>query len=306
MIKLRALALLLLCINMPAYADLKVFSCEPEWASLVQELGAEHVKIYAATNALQDPHHIQARPSLIAKMRKADLLVCTGAELEIGWLPVLLRRAANARVQPGNPGYFEASDYVDLLDVPEKVNRAAGDIHPSGDPHIQTDPRNILLVAKPLALRLAQLDPDNADAYASNTAEFIARWQAAIAGWEQRGSSLAGVPIVTQHKSWTYLIHWLQLNEIVRLEAKPGVPPSTAYLTTVLQKVEQTPARGILRAAYQSPKASGWLHDRTGIPVIVLPYTVGGNKQATDLFTLFDSTLQLLEGMNLDSRLNNG
>ncbi len=297
MIKPLVMTLLLLCTNMPAYAVLNVFSCEPEWASLTQELGQQLVKTWSATSAMQDPHHIQARPSLIAKMRKADLIVCTGAELEIGWLPVLLRRAANARVQPGNPGYFEAADYVVLLDVPDNVDRAQGDIHPRGDPHIQTDPRNILLVAKQLALRLAQLDPDHAREYEANTASFMARWQAAIAGWEQRGSKLAGVPIVTQHKSWTYLIHWLQLNEIVRLEAKPGVPPSTAYLTTVLQKVEQTPAQGILRAAYQSPKASGWLHDRTGIPVIVLPYTVGGNKQATDLFTLFDSTLQLLEGM---------
>jgi zinc/manganese transport system substrate-binding protein len=297
MIKPFVLMLLLLCTNMPAYAVLKVFSCEPEWASLVQELGSEHVKTYAATSALQDPHHIQARPSLIAKMRKADLVVCTGAELEIGWLPVLLRRAANPRVQPGNPGYFEAADYVNLLDVPEKLDRGEGDIHPHGDPHIQTDPRNILLVAKHLAVRLAQLDPDHAREYETNSAEFLARWQAAIAGWEQRGSKLAGTPIVTQHKSWTYLIHWLQLSEIVRLEAKPGVPPSTAHLTAVLQKVEQTPAQGILRAAYQSPKASDWLHDRTGIAVIVLPYTVGGNKQATDLFSLFDSTLRLLEGM---------
>ena len=187
MIKPLLLTLLLLCTNMPAYADLKVFSCEPEWASLVQELGAEHVKTYAATNALQDPHHIQARPSLIAKMRKADLVVCTGADLEIGWLPVLLRRAANPRVQPGNPGYFEAADYVDMLDVPDTVDRAHGDLHPRGDPHIQTDPRNILLVAKPLALRLAQLDPENADAYASNASIFLTRWEAAIAGWEQRG-----------------------------------------------------------------------------------------------------------------------
>lgn len=291
------LMLLLLLVHLPVYADLEIFACEPEWGSLAEELGKDNVSVYTATNAFQDPHHIQARPSLIAKMRKADLIVCTGADLEIGWLPVLLRRAANARVQPGSPGYFEAANYVTLLDVPSKVDRSEGDVHPRGDPHIQTDPRNILKVAKGLAPRLAQLDPENAAAYKRNANNFSQRWQAAIKGWEQRGANLAGVPVVTQHKSWTYLIRWLHMKEIIRLEPKPGVPPSTAYLTTVLQKVEKTPVKGIIRAAYQNPKASSWLHDRTGIPIIVLPFTVGGNEEATNLFTLFDSTLQQLEGM---------
>jgi len=291
------ITLSMLVASSPANADLKVFACEPEWASLVAALGENHVNVYVATNAFQDPHHIQARPSLIAKMRKANLVVCTGAELEIGWLPVLLRRAANSRVQPGTPGYFEAAEYVRLLDVPDSVDRAEGDVHPRGDPHIQTDPRNILAVANALVPRLAELDPENASAYQRNADLFLSRWQAAMQAWNMRGSNLAGIPIVTQHKSWSYLIQWLKLDEVTRLEAKPGVPPSTAYLTTVLKKVEQTRVRGILRAAYQNPKASEWLHDRTDIPIIVLPYTVGGNEEATDLFGLFDSTLQLLERM---------
>jgi len=292
------ITLSMLVASSPANADLKVFACEPEWASLVGALGGDHVSVYVATNAFQDPHHIQARPSLIAKMRNANLVVCTGAELEIGWLPVLLRRAANSSVQPGTPGFFEAADYVRLLDVPDSVDRAQGDVHSQGDPHIQTDPRNILAVANALAPRLAELDSGNATTYQSNTDRFLSRWQTALEGWDERGSKLAGIPIVTQHKSWSYLIRWLKLNEVTRLEAKPGVPPSTAYLTTVLQRVKQTEVRGILRAAYQNPKASEWLHDRTDIPVIVLPYTVGGNDQATDLFGLFDSTLQLLERMD--------
>ncbi len=287
--------LLLACTCYTAHADLKIFACEPEWASLVRELGKNHVSVYTATNAFQDPHHIQARPSLIAKMRKADLLVCTGADLEIGWLPVLLRRAANPRVQPGNTGYFEAANYVTLLDVPDKIDRAEGDIHPRGDPHIQTDPHNILKVAKALGPRLAQLDPEHASFYENNTNQFVQRWQSAIQRWEKKAENLKGIAVVTQHKSWTYLIHWLQLKEITRLESRPGVPPSTAYLGTVLQQLQKTPVKGIMRAAYQNPKASAWLHDKTGIPLIVLPYTVGGNDDATDLFKLFDSTLDLLE-----------
>lgn len=282
-------------ISWPATAGLNIFACEPEWAALARELGRDHVTVYTATTAFQDPHHIQARPSLIAGMRQAELVICTGAGLESGWLPVLLRRSANPAVQSGNPGHFIAADYVSLLDIPTQLDRAEGDIHPEGDPHIHTDPRNIIKVALALGPRLAQLDPDNARTYQSNAADFINRWEAAMSRWETKGAKLKDVPIVTQHKSWTYLIKWLQLNEIARLEAKPGLPPSTAHLTVVLQNMQQKPARGILRAAYQNPKASTWLHKKTGIPVIILPYTVGGNDKANDLFELFDSTLQLLE-----------
>ena len=142
---------------------LEVFACEPEWAALATELGGDKVEVFSATTARQDPHQIQARPALIARLRSADLVICTGAELEIGWMPVLLRQAANARVQPGTPGYMEASQYVRLLEVPTRLDRAEGDIHPAGNPHIQSDPRNIAAVATALARRLSEIDPaDNA------------------------------------------------------------------------------------------------------------------------------------------------
>ena len=286
--------LFLLLVHLPAYADLDIFACEPEWSSLVEELGKDHVNVYTATNAFQDPHHIQARPSLIAKMRKADLIVCTGADLEIGWLPVLLRRAANARIQPGSPGYFEAANYVTLLDVPAKVDRSEGDVHPRGDPHIQTNPRNILKVAKALAPRLAQLDPENATDYELNANNFLKRWQQAIIRWEQQAAPLRDVGVVSQHKSWPYLFDWLGMKEIIRLEPKPGVPPSTTYLAQVLTTLQQKPARAILITPYQNPQASEWLHSQTSLPVVVLPYTVGGNAEATNLFGLFDSTVNRL------------
>src|SRR4051812_16431169 len=156
----------------PASAAINVFACEPEWAALAQELGGDKVSTVSATTAFQDPHHIEARPSLIARMRSADLVVCSGSELEIGWLPLLLTQSGNGRVRPGSPGYIEASQYVVKLEVPRVVDRSMGDVHPGGNPHVHTDPRNIAKVAVVLAGRLAQLDAANAATYRSRAEAF--------------------------------------------------------------------------------------------------------------------------------------
>ena len=214
----------------------------PEWGALVDELGGDKVKIYVATNALQDPHHVEAKPSLIARARAADLVVATGAELEIGWLPLVLQQAGNPAIKPGKPGYFEAAPYVNLLDKPTRLDRAEGDVHPGGDPHIQTDPRNIAKVAAPLAARLAELDPANAAWYQARYKAFAERWNAAIANWEKRGGAAERASkVVVQHKAFTYLQAWLGLKEIAALEPKPGVEPTTAHLSEVLELLA-TPA----------------------------------------------------------------
>src|SRR5262249_17557061 len=150
--------------------------------------------------------------------RTADLVVATGAELEVGWLPLVLLQAGNPKLQPGKPGYFEATQFVPLLEKPARLDRADGDVHPGGNPHIQTDPRNIARVATALAARLAEIDPANAAAYQSRYKAFSERWSAAIANWEKQGASLRGVPILVQHKAFTYLIAWLGLKEIAALE----------------------------------------------------------------------------------------
>ncbi len=287
-------SLLLLLVSLPASATLDVFSCEPEWAALIKELGHDKVNVFSATTAQQDPHRIQARPGLIAKLRQADLLVCTGADLETGWLPVLLRRAANPKVQPGQRGYFEAAQHVMLLDKPARIDRAEGDIHAAGDPHLHLNPHNISRIAQALTLTLASIDTENASLYHQYASDFLARWQQAIVAWEKQAAPLRKVRIVSQHKSWTYLIDWLGLEEVTRLEPKPGVPPSTAYLTQVLATLQQQPAQAILVTPYQNPQAAEWLHARTAMPIVVLPYTVGGNAEATNLFELFDSTLSKL------------
>jgi len=295
MLKMLFTSLLLLFVTLPASAKLNVFACEPEWASLLQELGRDKVKVFSATTAQQDPHRIQARPSLIAKMRRADLLICTGADLEAGWLPILLRRAANPKVQPGQPGYFEAALHVTLLDKPIRLDRAEGDIHAAGDPHIHLNPHNISRVAKALTDTLMIVDPKNAVNYQQNNDDFLNRWQQAIERWEQQAKTLRNLRVVTQHKSWAYLLDWLGMQEVARLEPKPGIPPSTAYLGQVLESLQHQTANAILVANYQSPKPAKWLQQRTGIPIITLPYTVGGSDEANNLFRLFDVTLQQLK-----------
>lgn len=281
----------------PALAVLNVFASVPEWGALAEELGGEQVKVYTATNALQDPHHIEARPSLIARARRADLVVATGAELEVGWLPLVLQQSGNARVQPGKPGYFEAAQHVRMLDKPDRIDRADGDVHPGGNPHIQTDPRNITRVAAALAARLAELDPANAAVYQARHKAFLGRWTTAIANWERQAAALRGVPILVQHKAFAYLEDWLGLKQVAALEPKPGVEPTIAHLSEVLAKLQQQPVKMVLRAAYQNDRASLWIAERARINAVALPFTVGGNEAAKDLFSLFDDTIQrLLKG----------
>jgi zinc/manganese transport system substrate-binding protein len=278
----------------PAFAALNLLACEPEWGALALELGGDKVAVHNATNAMQDPHRIEAKPSLMARARSADLLVCTGAELEAGWLPILLRQTGNPKIQPGQPGHFEAAHYVRMLEIPARLDRTEGDVHAAGNPHIQTDPRNIALVADALAKRLAGIDAANAEYYRQRHAQFAARWNAAIVDWEKLAAPLRGIPIVVQHKGFPYLENWLGLKQVAALEPKPGVEPSSAYLSGLLGQMQRQPAKMVIRAAYNDARASEWLTERTKIPAVALPFTVGGSERAKDLFGLFDDTVQRL------------
>jgi len=278
----------------PALATLNVFATVPEWGALAQELGGDKVNVYVATNALQDPHHVEAKPSLIARARSADLVVATGAELEIGWLPLVTQQAGNPKVQAGKPGYFEAAPLVPMTEKPTRLDRAEGDVHALGNPHIQTDARNIARVAGPLSARLAELDPPNAAYYQARHKAFAERWTAAIGRWEREGAPLKGVSVLVQHKGFPYLLDWLGMKEIAALEPKPGVEPTIAHLSEVLETVQHQPVKMVIRAAYQSDRASQWLAERAKINAVVLPFTVGGDDVAKDLFSLFDDTIQRL------------
>ncbi len=289
------LTVMALLFSAPALSALKVLACEPEWAALTEELGGGHVSVTRATNGLQDPHHVQARPSLISKARRAQLLVCTGAELEAGWLPLLQHKTGNAAIQAGAPGYFMATDYVEMLGVPAVLDRSQGDVHAKGNPHIQTDPRNILKVATALRQRLQSLDPAHADDYEKRYQDFKQRWQQAMQGWNRQAQSLRGKHIVVHHNNWLYMNAWLGLQQVATLEPKPGIPPTTDHLAALLHKLKQQPADVILYAAYQSSRSAHWLSEKTGIPAVKLPFTVDGDDKAQTLFDVFDVTLERLQ-----------
>lgn len=274
---------------------LSVFACEPEWASLVTELAGEEIEITVATSAFQDPHSIQAKPSLIAAMRGADLVICTGADLEVGWLPLLLRRAGNRNIQAGNPGYFLAAEYVRRLEIPRVIDRAQGDVHPQGNPHIHLRPGNIARVADALAERLTKIDPGNSVEYQARLEDFQDRWASAMEQWDDRAQALSGMRLASHHRSFSYLADWLDLDVVATLESKPGIPPSGAQLASLLEQLTPNPPVGVIRTLYENEKPSRWLSRRLDIPEILLPFTIGGTDDVTDLFTLYDVTLEMLE-----------
>jgi zinc/manganese transport system substrate-binding protein len=230
----------------------------------------------------------------MARARNADLIVCTGAELEIGWMPLLQTQSGNPKIQLGQPGYFEATRYVLLLEVPVRIDRALGDVHPQGNPHVHMDPRNIAKIGVALTERMIEIDPGESEYYRARAKAFNERWQQAITRWEKEAAPLKGLPIVVYHKNMSYLNAWLGLREVGSLEPKPGVPPTTGHMTELLARLANDPAKAVVRSAYNDPRAGEWLSERAKIPAVMLPFMVGGTDRAKDLFGLFDDTIARL------------
>lgn len=278
-----------------ARSQLSIFTCEPEWKSLVEEIGRDYVDVYSATTGMQDPHYVEARPSLIAKARAADMVVCTGAELEIGWLPVVQRRSGNPHIQSGSERVFFAADFVERLEIPESVDRSQGDVHASGNPHVHLDPRRVARIAAALAERLRDVDPSNAESYEGNWRSFDARWRAATAQWEARLAEFKGTRVITHHRAWTYLFDWLEWESVGELEPLPGIPPTTSHLAELVDSTARLEPSLILIATYQDPRGANWLSERTGIPIVPLPSTVSGSEDSPDIFALFEAIVNRLD-----------
>jgi zinc/manganese transport system substrate-binding protein len=293
--KMKAVKILLstclLTFSQFAVAGLNIFACEPEWGALASELGGDKVSVYTATTALQNPHYIEARPSLLAKARNADLVICTGAGMESGWLPIVLSQSGNGKIQPGAPGFFEASSFVPKLEIPSVLDRAQGDVHASGNPHVHLNPHNIASIAAKLTERLAQIDSTNGAFYRERGEAFQKKWREAIGRWETQAAPLKGMRLVTYHKDMSYLIAWLGMVEVANLEPKPGIPPTTGHLSDLLGRLGASPADAVVRSAYSDAKPAAWLAERAHIPAVALPFTVGGSERAKDLFALFDDMI---------------
>ncbi len=286
----------LLFMSPQASAELNVFTCEPEWTSLVNEIGGERISSYSATTAYQDPHHIEARPGLIARLRRADLLICSGAELEAGWLPLLQRQAANPDILSGKSGYFEASAMVELIDVLDEVDRSMGDVHASGNPHVHLDPERMLVIAEALKERLVNLDPQGSGIYEFRFNDFKQRWKSAMQQWKDSAKALKGQRVVVHHRDWVYLFDWLEVEIAGALEPKPGLPASARHLVTLQQTLDVKPALMIVHTNYQNSRAANRLSEMTKIPVVELPYTVGAD-QVNDLFDLYETIIDKMTGV---------
>jgi zinc/manganese transport system substrate-binding protein len=283
----------LLTLSHSALAQMNIFACEPEYAALAKEL-APDARIYSATTAMQDPHLVQARPSLIAKMRQADLAICAGAELEVGWLPMLQMKAANMQVRSTDKGMFFAAEHVKTLDQMSNVDRSMGDIHRLGNPHVHFSPQRMLTIAQALTDKLIQLDEKQSAEYQQQLSLFTSRWQLAMAKWQVKARSLQGMKVIAYHSSFRYLFDFANIEQVADLEPKPGLPPTSSHLASLLKRAGKGDIAAIIIASYQDQRGANWLAEKSNLPVVVLPLSVGGNEQSNDLFSLYDSSLDLL------------
>ncbi len=281
------LAGLLLALRAEAFT---VFACEPEWAALTRTL-LPAARLHVATHAGQDPHHIEARPALIAQMRGADLVVCTGASLEAGWLPMLQDRAGNARARE----VFFAAAQVPLINAQPGVIGTpwAGDVHAEGNPHLHTDPERLLAVARALAARLAREQPAERAAIEARLAAFEARWSTRIADWQRQAAPLRGRRLAAQHTGFGYLWRWLRIEQSTDLEPRPGMTPTPGHLQRLLDGLRAAPPMAIVASSYQDPRAARWLAAQLGggVPVLVLPATVGDDTDAEGLAQWMDGLI---------------
>jgi len=289
------LGLLSACLAAPA-AAFTVFACEPEWAALTRVL-LPTARVHVATHAGQDPHHIEARPALIAQLRSADLAVCTGASLEAGWLPTLQERAGNARARD----VFFAADHAELIDPqPGAIGSPwAGDVHAEGNPHLHADPRKLLEVAQALSERLGKEAPVERAAIEQRRAAFEARWRPQVVEWERLAAPLRGRQVAAQHTGFGYLWHWLGMKQVADLEPKPGMSPTPGHLQRLLEGLRAAPPLAVVISGYQDPRPGRWLTGQLGgtgtrVALLVLPATVSDDAGEKALVQWFDGLLQEL------------
>jgi zinc/manganese transport system substrate-binding protein len=234
------------------------------------------------------------RPSFIAHVRRADLLVISGAQLEIGWLPPILRQANNPYVQPGERGFLDLSRHVTLIDVPASVSREQGDIHPEGNPHFYLDPYNIPLLAKAIAEKLCEIDPSDASYYRSNLDEFVRQWNEKLKEWKEKMRPLERVAVVEYHKNYDYFLRRFGLPIVGTVEPLPGIPPTSKHIEYLESILESHRAQFILQDVYNPDDASRHLANKLGMKLIVLPHDVGAVREVDDIFSLFDEIVRRL------------
>jgi zinc/manganese transport system substrate-binding protein len=276
-------------------AALHVVSSIPTLGSLAKEVGGSRVEVESLGKGYQDPHFVEPKPNLMLVLNRADLLLHVGLELEIGWLPPLVLGSRNSKIQPGDLGNLDCSRAIPVLDVPTiKVDRSMGDIHPQGNPHYWLPPGNAKIIAREIAQRLEQLDPDGRAEYERNLAAFNARVEAKEKEWAPLAAKLKGVKVATYHKSWSYVSQWLGLEEIGYVEPKPGIPPDPQHLARLIGVMKQDGARLLLVEDFYNKSVASLVADKAGAKMLTLPTDVGATPQIKDWFTLVDTLLKAL------------
>jgi zinc/manganese transport system substrate-binding protein len=284
-----AVAALLAAPAVRGSAAVDVVTTTEGLAALTREVGGDKVKATSLSRGVQDPHFVDPNPSLAVKLRNADLLVDTGLDLEVGWLPPLVTQSRNAAIQPGGARRLTAASAITPLDLPTgPVDRSQGDIHPAGNPHFLSDPRRATQVAAAIAARLALIDPGDAAYYDARLRAFQARVAAAEKGWKAQLAPLAGRSVITQHKTLTYLLDWAGLTAAGYLEPKPGIAPPPSHVAGLAATVRSAGVKGVLVESYYDPRSANQLRDLAGVKVIVIPGDVGGSKDASDYFSWMD------------------
>jgi zinc/manganese transport system substrate-binding protein len=276
-------------------AAINIIATTSDLAALVTEVGGDKVTVEALARGYQDPHFVEAKPSFVLKLNKADLLVVVGRELEIGWLPPLITQSRNAKIQPGADGYFDASLTAKILEIPTgQITRAMGDVHPLGNPHYWLDPENGRRIAKALQAKLAQKDPANAAYFAQRAADFDRRLSEAQQRWKSTMAPYKGLKVVTYHRSWANFADAFGIEVIGYVEPKPGIPPTPQHTLDVIQAMRAQQVKLIIVEPYFDLKTPNSIASQTGAKVLVLPPSVGGVAQASDYLKLFETDVSML------------
>ncbi|MDO8461684.1 MAG: metal ABC transporter substrate-binding protein [Deltaproteobacteria bacterium] len=297
---MKKLSLIIFFITIPllAEAKLNVVTTIPDLAALAKEVGQDLVTVESLARGDQDPHFLEPKPSYTVKMNRADLLIEVGLQLEVGWLPVLLTQSRNPKIQPGSTGYLDASQGIAILEIPTgKIDRSQGDVHPDGNPHYWLSPRNGLVIARRIAHKLSEIDPSHASEFEQNLKSFENRLMPKIGEWEKTALAFRGKRVVTQHKSFTYFFDWLGLQTAALIEPKPGIPPSPAYILSLIGLISREKIPCLITENYYDPRPSRELSERTGAKVLILPTSVGGEVGIDSYEKLFDHLVQKLKGV---------
>jgi zinc/manganese transport system substrate-binding protein len=280
-----------------AAAKLKIVTSTTDLAELASQVGGDRVEVEAIARGYQDPHFVEAKPSFLLKLRRADLLIIVGLQLEIGWLPPLITQCGNPDIQIGAKGYLDASQFAEILEIPTiVVTRAMGDVHPFGNPHYWLDPENGRRIAQGIERKLAEMRPEDAAYFALRFRDFSQRLAEAEKRWDAQMQPYRGRKVITYHRSWPNFLKRFGLVSAGEIEPRPGIPPSPGHTVRLIQMMRQENIKVILVEPYFDLKTPKAIARETGGQVVVLLPSVGGEKEVTDYFRLFDYDISLLIG----------